>query len=69
MPTVGFGTWKLRGSDARDSVIAALATGYRHIDTATMYGNEAEIGQAVADSGIDRSQVFITTKIRPSDAG
>jgi 2,5-diketo-D-gluconate reductase A len=69
MPTVGFGTWKLRGPEARDSVIAALHTGYRHLDTATMYGNEAEIGQAVADSGIDRSQVFITTKIRPSDAG
>ncbi len=54
MPMVGFGTWKLRGGEARASVIAALHTGYRHIDTATMYGNEAEVGQALRDSGIDR---------------
>ena len=66
---IGFGTWKLRGAAAHDSVIAALHTGYRHLDTATMYANEAEVGQAVADSGIDRSGIFITTKIRPSDAG
>lgn len=69
MPMVGFGTWKLRGDEARASVIAALHTGYRHVDTATMYANEAEVGQAVRDSGIDRSEIFITTKIRPSDAG
>jgi 2,5-diketo-D-gluconate reductase A len=68
MPMVGFGTWKLRGEQARASVIAALHAGYRHIDTATMYGNEAEIGQALRDSGIDRAEVFVTTKIRPSDA-
>ena len=48
MPMVGFGTWKLRGGEARDAVLAALAAGYRHIDTATMYGNEAEVGQALA---------------------
>lgn len=66
---IGFGTWRLRGAPAHDSVVTALHTGYRHLDTATMYGNEAEVGQAVADSGIDRSQIFITTKIRPSDAG
>ena len=65
MPMVGFGTWKLRGDEARASVTAALHTGYRHIDTATMYANEAEVGQAVRDSGIDRSEIFITTKIRP----
>jgi 2,5-diketo-D-gluconate reductase A len=69
MPMVGFGTWKLRGRPAREGVLAALAAGYRHLDTATMYGNEAEVGQAVRDSGLDRGDVFITTKIRPSDAG
>jgi len=69
MPLVGFGTWKLRGRDAREAVLAALAVGYRHLDTATMYGNESEVGQALHDSGVDRADVFVTTKIRPSDAG
>ena len=44
MPQVGFGTWRLRGDQARDGVLAALATGYRHIDTATMYANEDDVG-------------------------
>lgn len=69
MPGVGFGTWKLRGDQARAAVREALAVGYRHIDTATMYGNEEEIGQALADSGVARADVFLTTKIRPSDIG
>ncbi|HXW88528.1 MAG TPA: aldo/keto reductase [Streptosporangiaceae bacterium] len=69
MPEVGFGTWRLRADQARLAVRAALAVGYRHIDTATMYGNEDEIGQALADSGVSRSDVFLTTKIRPSDVG
>jgi 2,5-diketo-D-gluconate reductase A len=69
MPLVGFGTWKLRNEQARDGVRAALATGYRHLDTATMYANEAAVGAALAASGIDRADVFVTTKIRPSDAG
>jgi 2,5-diketo-D-gluconate reductase A len=69
MPQIGFGTWKLRNDEARDGVLAALAVGYRHIDTATMYANEAAIGEALADSGIDRADLFVTTKIRPSDAG
>jgi len=68
MPLIGFGTWKLRHGQARAAVLAALEVGYRHIDTATMYGNEAEVGQALADSGLDRAEVFVTTKIRPSDA-
>jgi 2,5-diketo-D-gluconate reductase A len=66
---VGFGTWRLRNDLAHEAVLAALAAGYRHIDTATMYANEAEIGRALQDSGLDRAEVFITTKIRPSDAG
>jgi 2,5-diketo-D-gluconate reductase A len=69
LPMVGFGTWNLRGRGARDAVVAALAAGYRHIDTATMYRNEAEVGQALADSDCARSDVFVTTKIRAGDAG
>ena len=69
MPQVGFGTWKLRGDQARAAIRAALSAGYRHIDTATMYGNEEDVGQALADSGIDRTDVFLTTKIRPADIG
>jgi 2,5-diketo-D-gluconate reductase A len=69
LPMVGFGTWKLRGRACRDAVLAALAAGYRHLDTATMYANEAEVGQALRGSGLARPDVFLTTKIRPSDAG
>jgi diketogulonate reductase-like aldo/keto reductase len=69
LPLVGFGTWKLKGYRAEAAVTAALADGYRHLDTAVMYGNEAEIGTALGNSGLAREQVFITTKIRPSDAG
>jgi 2,5-diketo-D-gluconate reductase A len=69
MPQVGFGTWKLRNDQARDGVLAALATGYRHIDTATMYANEAAVGAALAATDVERADVFVTTKIRPSDAG
>ena len=67
MPLVGFGTWQLRGRRAYDAVRSALETGYRHIDTATMYRNEAEVGRALADSHIDRADVFVTTKL-PSGA-
>jgi 2,5-diketo-D-gluconate reductase A len=69
MPLIGFGTWKLRHAQARAAVLAAFEVGYRHIDTATMYNNESEIGEALSDSGLDRAEVFVTTKIRPSDAG
>jgi diketogulonate reductase-like aldo/keto reductase len=69
MPMVGFGTWRLRGSTAYESVRSALEIGYRHLDTATMYGNEAEVGRAIRDSGVDRGDVFITTKLPPGNAG
>jgi diketogulonate reductase-like aldo/keto reductase len=59
----------MRHDNAYNAVLAALSAGYRHIDTATMYANEGDVGRAVRDSGLDRSEVFITTKIRPSDAG
>ena len=66
---VGFGTWRMRHDNAYHAVLAALSAGYRLIDTATMYANEADVGRAIKDSGLDRSELFITTKIRPSDAG
>lgn len=69
MPLVGFGTWQLRGRVAYQAVRHALDVGFRLIDTATIYRNEAEIGQAVRDSGLARSEVFITTKLWPNDAG
>jgi 2,5-diketo-D-gluconate reductase A len=50
MPMVGFGTWRLHGDQAYDAIRYALRTGYRHIDTATMYKNEAEVGRAITDS-------------------
>jgi len=63
MPMIGFGTWQLRGRAGRQAVLTALQAGYRHIDTATMYGNEGEVGHALADSGLDRDSVFLTTKL------
>jgi 2,5-diketo-D-gluconate reductase A len=69
MPLLGFGTWQIRGRRAYDAVRTALDAGYRHIDTATMYGNEAEVGRALRDSGLDRRDVFVTTKMPPSSAG
>jgi len=68
MPMIGFGTWQLRGRAGREAVAAALRAGYRHIDTATMYGNESEVGRALADSGLDRGSVFLTTKLPSSRA-
>ncbi|MFI0453515.1 aldo/keto reductase [Actinomadura sp. 6N118] len=65
---IGFGTWQLRRDTAYESVRVALEVGYRHVDTATLYQNESEVGRAVRDSGVDRAQVFITTKLRPQDA-
>ncbi len=69
MPLVGFGTWQLRGRRAHDAVRFALEVGYRHIDTATIYGNEAEVGRALRDSGLRRRDVFVTTKLPLSNVG
>lgn len=63
VPALGFGTWKLAGSDAERMVRAALDIGYRHIDTAQAYGNEAEVGRAIEASGVPREDVFLTTKV------
>jgi 2,5-diketo-D-gluconate reductase A len=69
MPMVGFGTWQLRGRRAYHAIRYALEVGYRHIDTATKYRNEADVGRAVRDSGLARDEVFITTKLHPKNAG
>lgn len=69
MPLVGLGTWKVTGEQGYDAVRAALDAGYRHIDTATMYENEAEVGRALRDSGLPREDVFLTTKLPAERAG
>lgn len=69
IPIVGFGTWQSDGDEAYDSVLAALKAGYRHIDTAAAYGNEEFVGQAIKDSGVDRKEIFVTTKLWNNDHG
>jgi 2,5-diketo-D-gluconate reductase A len=69
MPILGLGTWQLRDGNAVNAVLRALEVGYRHIDTATAYGNEEQVGQAVARSGVRREDIFVTTKLPPSRAG
>lgn len=66
VPALGFGTWALSGRAAYDATLSALALGYRHIDTAQIYGNETEIGRAIRDSRIPRDEIFLVTKIPPS---
>jgi len=63
LPQIGFGTFRLEGDVAYQSVSKALAAGYTHIDTAQIYGNEAEVGHAIADSGKQRENLYITTKV------
>jgi diketogulonate reductase-like aldo/keto reductase len=69
MPLVGFGTWQVTGARGFRAIREALDVGYRHLDTATMYGNEAILGRAIRDSGVPREDLFITTKLPPSRAG
>ncbi|MEV7427943.1 MULTISPECIES: aldo/keto reductase [unclassified Streptomyces] len=63
IPQLGFGTFQIPPEETRETTLTALETGYRHIDTAEMYGNEKEVGQAVRDSGLDRADVFVTSKL------
>jgi 2,5-diketo-D-gluconate reductase A len=63
IPQLGFGVYQVKPEDTRDATLAALEVGYRHIDTAQMYGNEKGVGEAVRDSGLDRSEVFVTSKL------
>lgn len=67
IPVLGFGTYKVAPEDAYDAVSRALEVGYRHIDTAQMYGNEAEVGAALEASGIAREDLFVTTKVDNSN--
>lgn len=69
LPPVGLGTWRLSGSECERAVRHALEVGYRHVDTATMYDNEGEVGRALRGSGVPRDEVFLTTKLPPSHAG
>jgi 2,5-diketo-D-gluconate reductase A len=73
IPQLGFGVFQIDPADTVEAVSLALSTGYRHIDTAEMYGNEKEVGEAVRASGLDRAEVFVTSKLnngfhRPDDA-
>lgn len=63
VPQLGFGTWQLSSTAAFEAVIRALEVGYRHIDTAQMYGNEQAVGAAVRASGLPRRDIFITSKL------
>lgn len=69
IPAIGFGVFQTPPEQTVTAVESALATGYRHIDTAAVYGNEREVGQAIRDSGLDRSELFVETKIWISDFG
>ncbi|MFI5927196.1 aldo/keto reductase [Micromonospora sp. NPDC051543] len=73
IPQLGFGVFQIEPKDTAAAVTTALEVGYRHIDTAEMYGNEAEVGEAVRTSGLDRGSVYVTSKLsnafhRPDDA-
>ncbi len=66
IPQLGFGVFQIDPDDTKDATLAALEVGYRHIDTAEMYGNEAQVGEAVRASGIDRDDIFVTSKLNNS---
>ncbi|KAF9041446.1 Aldo/keto reductase [Panaeolus papilionaceus] len=67
MPTLGLGTWQSGPGEVARAVTVALQAGYRHIDTATAYENEAEVGQGIIDSGVPREEIFLTTKLNNND--
>ena len=67
VPSLGLGTYRLTGDACETAVERALGMGYRHVDTAQMYGNEAEVGRGIEDSGVERGGIFLTTKVWPSD--
>lgn len=69
MPLLGFGTWQITGPTATTATSAALAAGYRHLDTATVYRNETEVGAGLHGSGVQRAEVFVTSKLPPDRAG
>lgn len=65
VPCLGFGTWRIFGDACSDAVQHALEVGYRHIDTAQLYENEADVGRGIRRSGVARDQLFVVTKVRP----
>ncbi len=67
VPAIGLGTWDLRGDACASIVEQAIGAGYRHIDTAIMYENEADVGAGIRASGIDRDSLFVTTKVWPDN--
>ena len=69
IPAIGLGTYTLEGEACVDMVQRAIAAGYRHIDTARMYGNEREVGEGIRKSGVARDEIFVTTKIWWTDLG
>ena len=70
IPCIGFGTWQTPdGEIAEKSVIAALDAGYRHIDTAAAYGNEASVGEGIKKSGVKREDIFVTSKLWNTEHG
>lgn len=69
IPTVGLGVWQTPPEETQRAVEAALSTGYRHIDTAAVYGNESEVGHAIKASGVPREEVFLVTKLWNADQG
>lgn len=69
MPMLGLGTWQLRGKKGYHAILSAIDIGYRHIDTATIYQNEKDVGKAVRDCGLSREELFVTTKVWNNDHG
>ena len=67
VPALGFGTWDLNGEACVEGTQHALSLGYRHIDTAQGYGNEAEVGRGLKNSGVSREDIFLVTKLKPSN--
>src|SRR5918994_4098659 len=69
MPQLGFGVFQIPPEETQEKVEEALGVGYRHVDTAAAYGNEAEVGAAIAATGVRREDVFVTTKLWNSEQG
>ena len=69
IPQLGYGVWQIEDNGAADAVGTALEAGYRHIDTASIYGNEVGVGRGIAASSVPREDIFLTTKLWNSDSG
>ena len=69
IPQMGYGTWNRPGNEARNGVLWALEAGCRHIDTAQGYNNEDEVARGIKESGVPRSDIFLTTKVAPENFG